>query len=183
MTTETFDFANVSELVIYLDRFYLRTLTASDVSSDYLSWFDGDNVKKYISYASRAPTRRELLNYVNDKNSSKSALLFGIFSKLGSKHIGNIKYEPIDLVKKTADMGILIGDVNWIGRAAGPEVILGSTKWLKEQLSIEYITLGVHLENKSALKAYQKIGFIHDVSFRKSTNTNSMRMYLSTNQI
>ena len=44
MTTETFDFANVSKLVIYLDRFYL-TLTASDVSSDYLSWFDGDNVK------------------------------------------------------------------------------------------------------------------------------------------
>ena len=92
-------------------------------------------------------------------------MLFGIFSKLGSKHIGNIKYEPIDLVKKTADMGILIGDVNWMRQSCWPGSNIRIYQMAKGAIGgIEYITLGVPPEN-DPLKAYQKIGFIHDISF------------------
>ena len=124
------DLSNVSDLVIELDRFFWRTLREADVSSDYLSWFEDHRVKAYISYASKARANPELVEYVNSKNLNKTALLLGIFIKSESKHVGNIKYEPIELANKTAEMGILIGDVNWRGRGVGPEVILGSAEWL-----------------------------------------------------
>ena len=173
------DLSNVSDLVIELDRFFLRTLKESDVSADYLSWFEDDRVKAYISFASKARTKQELVEYVNIKNSSKTALLFGVFTKIELKHVGNIKYEPIELAKKTAEMGILIGDVNWRGRGVGPEVILGSSEWLRNSLGLNSITLGVRSDNSPAISAYKKLGFMSDAPEFKSIKAGGIRMSLA----
>ena len=173
------DLSNVVDLVIELDRFYLRTLREADVSSDYLSWFEDNTVKAYITYASKSRTKKELVEYVNCKNLSKTALLFGVFTKTGSRHIGNIKYEPIELANKTAEMGIMIGDVSWRGKGVGPEVILGSAEWLRNALDLNYITLGVESDNSPAISAYKKIGFMPDTLSFGSVKASGIRMSLT----
>ena len=88
-------------------------------------------------------------------------------------HIGNIKYDPIDFNACTAEMGILIGNQDWIGRGVAGEVILASCLWLSKKIGVKKITLGVHPDNIGAILAYRKIGFVEVFS-----NLHNVRMEL-----
>jgi len=83
----------------------------------------------------------------------------GIFDKTTSRHIGNIKYEPIQVEKKYAVMGVLIGDAQWRGRGVFSEVFEASAHWLCENKGITRFELGVEKVNISAIRSYEKTGF------------------------
>tara|TARA_Y100001935_G_C17295480_1_gene505841 strand:+ start:1446 stop:1970 length:525 start_codon:yes stop_codon:yes gene_type:complete len=167
---------------LYLERFYLRHLHEADANEKYLSWFSDEKVKQFIDYAKKNNKLNDLKKFIREKNESNKCVFFGVFVTSNDDHIGNIKYEPINFEKKTAEMGILIGDINWRGKGVGPEVIIGSAKWLKEKFSIKKMTLGVLKENKAAVNAYQKIGFCSDYSELGKTS-NSLRMTLNLDDI
>jgi len=57
-------------------------------------------------------------------------------------------------------MVILIGNEDFRGKMVASEVIIGSAKWLKQNLNNNKIVLGVRCDNFPAIRAYQKIGFI-----------------------
>ena len=147
------------------------------MTNEYLSWFTNKQAKKFIEYASNEHTIQELKFYVKEKENSNNAWLLGIFTNDFSKHIGNIKYEPIDLNNRTAEMGILIGNKDWRGKSVGPEVILGSASWLKKNIGITTITLGVDAENIEAIAAYKKSGFKSYLENSKFECTTSLRMF------
>jgi [ribosomal protein S5]-alanine N-acetyltransferase len=147
------------KIEIDLSRFILKPLKEHHVTDEYLSWFDDVDAKKYIDYALKEKSRDELKKFVRSKDSKCDVLFLGIFNKINMNHIGNIKYEPIDVNAKTATMGILIGASEWRGMGVGPEVIRGSALWLKRNMGISRILLGVEHSNLAAVKAYNKIGF------------------------
>ena len=98
--------------MITTPRFLLKPLTIVDVSQRYLSWL---NLKTsaYIEYTWKGDSSiEELKNFVSERENRQDVLFLGIFTKR-AKHIGNIKYEPIDSKSKSALMGILIGDNDW----------------------------------------------------------------------
>ena len=139
-------------------RFVLRTLKPENVSDEYISWLQSDGAKKYISYSSaRDQSQKALEKYVQEKLDSHEALMMGVYSD--RVHIGNIKYEPIDIFKKTAVMGILIGDEAWRGQGVGGEIIEAMNSWLKRVHGISTIVLGVDSGNKPAVHLYSKLGF------------------------
>lgn len=57
-------------------------------------------------------------------------LLFGIFDKENSTHIGNIKFDQIDFEKKVTVMGILIGNSLWRSKGVGEEVLKTTAKFM-----------------------------------------------------
>ena len=146
-------------VIINTERFQLKSLTTKDVTEKYLSWFNqSKEIEKYISFAQKCEGIDSLMQYVKDKKDREDVLFLGIFCSLG-QHIGNIKYEPIDLKNKTATMGILIGDKEWRGKGVASEVIKISGKYLKNNYGIKYIDLGVDKSNARAISAYEKINF------------------------
>lgn len=142
--------------ILETQRFTLRTLTEKDATERYLSWFSDDSSKRYIEYNSSSLFK--LSQYIKEKNSAKDCMLLGIF--FNGTHIGNIKYEPICLTKAEATMGILIGDSEWRGKGVATEVIRATAEYLKETAGITTILLGVDKDNTSAIRSYEKIGFI-----------------------
>ena len=146
-------------VIINTERFQLKSLTTKDVTEKYLSWFNqSKEIEKYISFAQKCEGIDSLMQYVKDKKDREDVLFLGVFCSLG-QHIGNIKYEPIDLKNKTATMGILIGDKEWRGKGVASEVIKISGKYLKNNYGIKYIDLGVDKSNARAISAYEKINF------------------------
>ena len=141
---------------ITTDRFVLRELSEADASDTYLSWFDDQVTKQFIQYS--AQKHQDLKNYIAEKLAADDCLFLGIFTHEGD-HIGNIKYEPINLDAKSAMMGILIGETAWRGKGVAKEVIGASGKYLKQIKQIRYIDLGVELDNFPAIAAYEKLGF------------------------
>ena len=104
-------------------------------------------------------TLSQLRNYILNCNAQKDVILLGIFDTKQNVHIGNIKYDPINVKDKTAVMGILIGESIYRGQGIAKIVIEGSAKWLKSELGINRICLVVDSANLSASSAYKKIGF------------------------
>jgi len=150
----------------------MRPLTKEDVTERYLGWLSDPVTSRFIETASTTNAREALIKYVVERSNRADVLFLGIFDMATGEHIGNIKYEPIDLIKKYAVMGIMIGQPEWRGRAVAPEVIAETAKWLNESLDIRNIFLGVEKKNINGIKAYERCGFI-------LTSTDEIKLDLS----
>jgi ribosomal-protein-alanine N-acetyltransferase len=145
------------------ERFVIKTLIEEDVGQEYLSWFDQKNVKEYIYYKLNEHDRLEdLKKYVSEKSKDKNVIFLGVFNKENIKeHIGNIKFEPVDVVHKTAVMGILIGNEKWKGKGVGSEALSGAHSIIKN-LGIVKVFLGVEKTNDKAISLYERCGYEYD---------------------
>jgi [ribosomal protein S5]-alanine N-acetyltransferase len=148
---------NSDTIEVSTQRFLLRQLNTNDVSDRYFSWL---NIQEnpYIEYGKNHSTIEELKVYVSEREKERNVLFLGIFTK-EKIHIGNIKYEPIDFKRKTATMGILIGDTDWRGKGVAIEVIKASAHYLNSIYGIRTILLGVNPNHELAISAYKIIGF------------------------
>lgn len=147
----------ISNVLISTNRFILKPLTINDATDRYVDWLNEPSTNQFIS---AKLTQTDLQNYIAERLNREDVLFLGIFSKKDGLHIGNIKYEPVDSLYNYAIMGILIGDPCWRGKGVAGEVIFASASWLYEKHNIREIILGVSRANTSAIRAYQKIGFI-----------------------
>ena len=159
---------------ILSERFEIRSLNPEiDNLQSYLSWMRDVKANPYIQDASENYSMQNLINYVSDKNYSNSALLFGIFVKLHNLHIGNIKLEPI-IQRKSATIGILIGEESWRGKGVGYEVITRVLEFCFTDLGLEFVELGVNGQNLKARDLYSRLGFKEDIEFTNSNESIKM---------
>ena len=161
------------------NNFLLRNLDPiQDDLNAYLTWMRNISQNKFIEGVRKDYSIKELQSYIVEKNRSLDAILFGIFDKEYGKHIGNIKLEPI-VEKRYAWIGILIGDLAYIGKGVGFEVITELMQFSKEVLLLQNVYLGVNKNNTTALKLYKKLGFAELVS----TNSESEALHMKFNLI
>lgn len=147
------------QVQITTPRFSLRSLTIDDATARYSSWFDEVTSSQYITAAQCDHGVESLRAYIMEREGRDDVLFLGIFTRYGHEHIGNIKYEPVDLVHGYAVMGMLIGEREWRGQGVAEEVIQHSAAWLQQTWGIREILLGVAKDNHAAISAYEKAGF------------------------
>lgn len=135
----------------------LRSLKEEDASDRYASWLNDPIVNRYLE--TRSVTVKELKDYIRAKREASDVLFLGIFSRDTDTHIGNVKLEPINWGKKTAMMGLLIGDKEYWGKGIGTEVTNLITGFAFNTLGLNEVTLGVISENTPAIRVYEKCGF------------------------
>lgn len=154
-----------SDLLVGLDvsvateRFEVRTLKPSDVGDAYAAWFEDPVVRQFIAWRPKHDPVEELREFVAGHDARPDSLLLGIFESHG-RHVANLKYEPIDRTRRTAVLGVLIGDSAWRGRGLFGEVFAATAELLHRRFRIERILLGVDGENAAALAAYERAGFV-----------------------
>jgi len=139
------------------ERVYLRKLSLTDVSPSYCGWLNNEEVNKYIG--TKSCTMTELKNYVLQKFNNPDCLFMGIFDKKSNLHIGTVKLEPIDWRKKEARFGLLIGNKNYWGKGIGVEATRLVVDYAFSKMGLNRIIVSAYLENKPAVKVYEKSGF------------------------
>jgi len=149
-------------IYIESERFFLRTLTVDDATNTYQSWLRDPETNKYILSAtdSTANNLSILAKYISEKNNNDNVIFLGIFTRNNSRHIGNIKFEPIERKNSIAIMGILIGESSWRGKGLAQEILNVTSNWLYSNIGITKIGLRVDHQNSAAIRAYLKAGFI-----------------------
>jgi ribosomal-protein-alanine N-acetyltransferase len=145
---------------IRTERFDVRDLTEADASKEYLSWLDESKPNQFILSAGSIQTIETLRGFLRARINSDDVRFFGIFERKTKKHIGNIKYEPINLTKGFTVMGVLIGNPLYRGLGVFGEVYLATAGYLEITYGIKKIFLGVDSQNRSAIKSYEKAGFV-----------------------
>jgi len=144
---------------ILSERFLLRRLVPEDATERYLSWLKEENVLKHIFTAKQTNSINDLKRYIKSRSEKSDSVFLGIFERNTGIHIGNIKYEPIDIKKKYAIVGILIGEIDYRSKGVTPEVLKASAEWIKANKGITQIILGVAKDNEAAIRSYKKTGF------------------------
>lgn len=142
-------------------KIFLRELNPDlDELEDYLSWLRDVESNRFIESARKDYVMEDLVAYINDKNNSPTAILFGIFNRQTSTLIGTVKLEPIRRDNKTAWVGILIGDPKNHGKGYGFEALDILCEFCNSNLKVNKIFLGVSPDNIPAIKLYKKFGFL-----------------------
>ena len=169
----------MGNIQIFSEKYYLSTLVKTDNLSNYLSWMTNPLENEFIFSAKFNYSINELCTFIDVHNMDENTLLLGIYDKENNNHIGNIKYDNINKLDKSAYLGILIGQQEYRNIGVASQIIPISMKWLHEYLGIESIFLGVDNRNIHALNLYQKLGFKNFVNKSK----NGLIMHLSIKEL
>ena len=132
-------------------------MTEADATERYAGWLNDPEVNTYLT--TKSATVPELRQFIITKNAQPDTLLFGIFLRENSVHIGTTKLEPIDRVNKKATIGILIGDKRYWGKGIASEAMSLLIDFCFSELRLDEVNLGVLAQNEAALRVYTKLGF------------------------
>lgn len=164
------------------ERLIFKRVSENHVSQDYVDWINDSEVNMYLE--TRGNYNIDLLKTYIEEQYEKEVYFWAIHLKETDKHIGNIKIDPINTVNGSGEYGILMGDKeNW-GKGYAKEASLRIIRYCFEELKLNQITLGVINNNISAVKLYEKMGFIvyeekKDVGVYNNKLCNSLRMSLN----
>ena len=148
------------KLSLLTPAYVLRSIDSNqDDLSGYLSWMQDVKSNPFIQSVRADYGLNDLIHYIEEKNVASNAILLGIFFAENGKHIGNIKFEPILFADRKAVLGLLIGDTEFRGIGVGTEILPYVFSKLYIEYGIEFVELGVDIDNNAAISLYQKMGF------------------------
>lgn len=95
------------------------------------------------------------MNYLKSPNE----VMFSAYS-IGGGLLGCNSLYQIDNINKTAEYGRIIVDKQFSGKNYGYKMTKAALKIAGEQLDLDSVYLTVYKENISAIKIYQRVGFL-----------------------
>ncbi len=149
------------------ENIYLRALSLNDVTEEYLSWLNDEETTRGLASGVFPSSIDELLRFVESVVNNKNVVMFAVCDNTNDRHIGNIKLDQFDWVSRTCELGLLIGDKTYWGRGIGTEVCKLALNYAFTDLNIRKVTLAVYENNPSAIRVYEKLGFIREGQLRK----------------
>ena len=155
------------------EHIYLSPRNAEDVEK-YTQWLNDFNTSDYIgksSYITTLEGEREFLENAN-KEENENKREFAIVLLENDELIGSCGIHSINHMKRTATLGIFIGDENSRNKGYGPEVINLLLDYGFNYLNLNNIKLNLLEFNERAYKCYQKCGFKEYGRRRKSEFVN-----------
>ncbi len=115
-------------------------------------------------------TEGQLEKYIENANDNNSeTLIYKVIEQESGEVIGHISLGKIDLKNKSARIGkVLVGNQNVRGKGIGQQMIKKTLQIAFDQLQLHRVTLGVFDFNHSAIRCYEKVGFIKEGLSRDS---------------
>jgi len=135
----------------------------------YLSPINSDDYLKYVEWLNNYEIVKGINHYTNMisiysekewlEKASSEKYNFAIINKENDSLLGNISLMNINEINRTAELGIFIGDENFLSRGYGSESIMLLLDYAFKYVNLNNIMLKVYDFNKRAIKAYEKCGF------------------------
>ena len=144
------------------DTIFLRTVKKTDATVNYVKWMNSKKINQFLESRFIKQDKKDLENYIKKMNKTPNVMFFAIIRKDNNKHIGNIKLGPIDWNHKFAEIGIMIGDRNSLGKGYASEAIKLISDVGFDYLKLHKIIAGAYENNIGSIKAFLKAGFFID---------------------
>ena len=137
------------------ERIYLSPRNAEDVEQ-FTEWLNDFDVTDYIGNSSQVISLDGEKKYLEENELECG---FVIVTLDEDKMIGTISLENINRVNQTAELGIFIGDKNYLSKGYGTEAIKLILDYGFNYLNFHNIMLKLLSANERALNCYKKCGF------------------------
>lgn len=103
------------------ERIELRALMEADCAGPYVNWLNDAEVSRYNSHHFFPYRYEDALAYVRHAEQSPTDLVLAIVQRLDRQHVGNISLQNIDLVNRSAEFAVLIGERDCWGKGYSKE--------------------------------------------------------------
>lgn len=143
----------------------LRPFEKED-SEIYRRWINDPNTGLLVDRVLPV-TQAEHEKWYTDLTSNENAVVFGIETVQKPMYIGNVWLWNIDWRHRKAELRILIGEKNYLGKGYGSEAIEMMTQLAFKNLNLHKVYAYVLESNPRARKAFEKAGFIIEGVLRK----------------
>jgi [ribosomal protein S5]-alanine N-acetyltransferase len=142
-------------------RFYYVELTDGDVTEEYVSWLNDEEISRYLETPCSGNTLSSVRKFVDGCQADPDSFLFGIFAREGGRHIGNIKIKCnyVNHGLGNGNIGIMIGNKNFWGKGVATESIRAITKFGFNVLGLQKIAAGCYEINQASFRAFKKSGY------------------------
>lgn len=139
------------------ERVYFRPLEVEDLEAMQAFANDPEN-QQYIGLIGplNRVAEREWLERVGKR---EGQVAFGIARKEDDRLIGSCELREMSLPNRSADLGIMVGDVKAQGKGYGTEAMRLLVAYGFETLNLNRIGLRVYSNNPRAVRCYEKVGF------------------------
>ncbi|AVR00352.1 hypothetical protein OBCHQ24_15525 [Oceanobacillus iheyensis] len=138
----------------------IRALDRTD-SKTILDWVNNPELK-YLTGTVYPISEIEHEKWFENKLMEKVNKAFGIEDKNTRDLIGVIGFTNTDLINRSTELYVYIGDNNYWGKGLGTDAVKSIVKFTFDELNLHRISLVVFSYNTRAIKAYEKVGFIKE---------------------
>ncbi|WP_378186092.1 GNAT family N-acetyltransferase [Aquimarina sp. W85] len=153
-------------------RIRLRALTKSDSTVSW-SWRNADSIRDYYSgHPFFINIEKEQAWFDKITMSDIPLSCFGIELLDKKLLIGMSFLKDINLIHRTAEFAIFIGDEKYIGKGYAKEATLRTIDFAFQQLNLNRLFLFVQNNNSRAIELYLKCGFVNEGVLRESVFKN-----------
>jgi len=151
-----------------LPKVKLRELSLSDVEDRY-KWSLDKQVTKHLVVPDKYPpfTREDTEQWIKLCISKSNGYEQRAVITEEEKHIGWVDLKNFDKVNKNAELGIAIGDREYLGKGYGMSALLEMLRIGFLEFNLVKVWLRVDIDNLSAVKSYERAGFINEGLMRK----------------
>jgi RimJ/RimL family protein N-acetyltransferase len=156
-----------------MNKIKLRALTATDVEKTFF-WHNQEDISDLYS-GHPFPVNIEMEQKWYDKilTSNFPVTVFGIEYIENQSLIGITILKDINLINRSAEFAIYLGDKEFRGKGLSEEATLETLRFGFYKLGLNRIFLKVLEENEAAIKLYNSTGFIKEGLLRGSTYKNN----------
>jgi [ribosomal protein S5]-alanine N-acetyltransferase len=158
--------AAVKNAFLIGDRLFFRPVEMEDLAGDYHRWLNDPQVTRGLETGLFPVTLPQMEEYLKGLSRSSSDAFFAIVTREDERMIGTIKLGFINWINRTAELGILIGASDCWGKGYGVEACRMLVRYGFECLNLHKISLGVIADHSSAIRCYEKVGFVQEGCLR-----------------
>jgi len=154
------------------NKLYLRGLFKEDLRGNMFHWANDPEVTHYM-YMGLRPNNLELMEEeYHQLIHSEKDVVFAIIDKKNDVHIGNAGLYAVNWVARCAEYRIVIGEKKYQNKGYGTEATKLVVRYAFDKLNLNKVFLGVNADNKAAVKAYKKAGFVQEGVLRQEIYRN-----------
>jgi len=135
----------------------------------YLSPVSGEEAEKYTHWMNnlettvKLTTAPQIISLEKEKQMlelfQKEGYNFAVVQKENDELTGNCGLMNVDLVQRTAELGLFIGEKKHRGKGYGSETVQLLLDYAFNLLNLHSVYLRVRSFNEAALRCYPKLGF------------------------
>ena len=153
------------------EKVYLAPFTRRHLESKrYYRWMNSLEITSQLGMLEylMPVSSKQLEAYYSTNAFSGHSILFAVHEKQSDKFIGTSKLGHLNWVSRCAEFGRVIGEKDSRGKGYGTEIIKLILEYAFLILNLNKVVAGTNVDNISALKTYEKVGFKIEGTIRKS---------------
>ncbi|MBI2868637.1 MAG: GNAT family N-acetyltransferase [Chloroflexi bacterium] len=150
----------LTEPVITGEKVRLRDKKLSDAHNDYTWQVDTELARLDAAAPAGVSFQAYLLDYAHQlRFPGSSRRIFAIETR-DQRHIGNCSYYNIDRRRRTAELGIMIGDRDFWGKGYGADAVRALLGYVFSETDLRHIYLKTLEWNYRAQRCFAGCGFV-----------------------